>query len=293
MNDKVKNEIKSWAIVILIALALKATVIEAYQIPTGSMENTILVGDFILGKKFTYGTRTPSWIGIPWTKIGFNIPYFRLPGFRKPKQGDIVIFKYPLDTSLNYIKRCIAGPGQTLVIKEGHVYVDGEKFINPSVDPKLNKFVDQIVHSLSNNNIKKIAVVNFSDNQRKTIPNFGKYFAEELYYKLSEIEKLEVYERHQLTEILEEKNISSKNISKNTFKNLAEILDVDVIISGSTTYKGTYVEIDARLTSCESGQVISNPSIKISNYIKFGDHLKPTIFQERGLFPPNLGNRAG
>jgi signal peptidase I len=136
-ESKFWQEVKSWGIVLLIALGLKATVIEAYQIPTGSMENTILIGDFILGKKFVYGTRTPDWIGIPYTKIGFHIPYFRLPGFKKPKQGDVIIFKYPLDQSLNYIKRCVAGPGQTIQIVNKVLYVDGKPFPNP----KYSKFI--------------------------------------------------------------------------------------------------------------------------------------------------------
>lgn len=125
------QELKAWGIVLLIALGLKATIIEAYQVPTGSMERTILIGDFLLGNKFIYGTRTPNWIGIPWTKIGFHIPWFRLPAFRKPKQNDIVIFKYPNDPMLNYIKRCVAGPGQVVEIKDKVLYVDGKIFKNP------------------------------------------------------------------------------------------------------------------------------------------------------------------
>lgn len=122
--------------VIVSVLILRATVIEAYNVPTGSMENTVKVGDFILGNKFVYGIRTPDWIGIPWTNIGFSVPYTRLPGFAVPKSGDVVIFRYPndrwpanvigpLDPSLNYIKRCIAGPDQTLQIKQKRVYVNG------------------------------------------------------------------------------------------------------------------------------------------------------------------------
>ncbi len=130
-DSKFWQEVKSWGIVLLIALGLKATIIEAYQIPTGSMESTILIGDFILGKKFVYGARTPDWIGIPWTKIGFHIPYFRLPSFKKPQQGEVVIFKYPVDPSLNYVKRCVAGPGQTVEIHNKVLYVDGKQFPNP------------------------------------------------------------------------------------------------------------------------------------------------------------------
>ena len=140
-GSKFWQEVKSWGIVLLIALGLKATIIEAYQIPTGSMENTILTGDFILGIKFIYGTRTPDWIGIPWTKTGFHIPWFRLPSFKKPEQGEVVIFKYPVDPSLNYVKRCIAGPGQSVEIRNKVVYVDGEIFPNP----KDAKFISQYV----------------------------------------------------------------------------------------------------------------------------------------------------
>ena len=136
-----KREVKSWAVVILIAIGLKSTVIEAYQIPTGSMEKTVLIGDFILGKKFPFGTRTPSWIGIPFTKIGFKVPYIRLPRFRSPKSGDIIIFKYPRDTSLNYIKRCIGGPAQTVEVRKGQAYVDGKIFKNP----EYSQFTDQIL----------------------------------------------------------------------------------------------------------------------------------------------------
>lgn len=135
------QEVKSWGIVILIALGLKATIIEAYQIPTGSMEDMILIGDFILGKKFVYGARTPDWIGIPWTKIGFHLPWFRLPSYKKPKQGEVVIFKYPVDPSLNYIKRCVAGPGQSLEIKNKVLYVDGKIFKNP----EHSKFINPVI----------------------------------------------------------------------------------------------------------------------------------------------------
>ncbi|MDD5060990.1 MAG: signal peptidase I [Candidatus Marinimicrobia bacterium] len=144
-DSKFWQEVKSWGIVLLIALGLKATIIEAYQIPTGSMESTILIGDFILGKKFVYGARTPDWIGIPWTKIGFHIPWFRLPSFKKPQPGEVVIFKYPVDPSLNYVKRCIAGPRQTIEIRNKVVYVDGKVFSNP----KHSQFISQYTYPTS------------------------------------------------------------------------------------------------------------------------------------------------
>ncbi|MBT3253797.1 MAG: signal peptidase I [Candidatus Marinimicrobia bacterium] len=142
--------------IIVSVLILRATVIEAYNVPTGSMETTIKIGDFILGNKFIYGIRTPDWIGIPWTNFGFSVPYYRLPGFEQPKTGDVVIFRYPNDKwpglqigphdpSLNYIKRCIAGPGQSLEIIEKDVFVDGVQFDLPEHGraSKLNVYDDE------------------------------------------------------------------------------------------------------------------------------------------------------
>ena len=68
-KDRVIREVKSIVIIVLIALFVRSTIIEAYQVPTGSMENTIMVGDFILGNKFIYGVRTPDWLGVPFTSV--------------------------------------------------------------------------------------------------------------------------------------------------------------------------------------------------------------------------------
>ena len=131
MNKIVQN-VKSVLGIILTALIIKATIVEAYQIPTGSMEDTILVGDFILGNKFIYGIRVP---GTDW----------RLPSFKEPEQGDIIIFKYPRDPSQNYIKRAIAVGGQTVEIKNKKVYVDGKL----SKFPENGKFSDPNIRSKS------------------------------------------------------------------------------------------------------------------------------------------------
>lgn len=131
MMQKSKNimrEVKSWGTLIVIALLLKVTIIEAYIVPTGSMENTIMTGDFLVGNRFVYGMRTPDWIGIPYTDIGFSVPYIRFPEFKKPKQGDVLIFKYPRDTFYKYVKRCIATPGDSLEILARRVIVNGIEY---------------------------------------------------------------------------------------------------------------------------------------------------------------------
>ena len=117
--------------VVVIVFFIRLVVVEAFRIPTGSMENTLLVGDFLLVNKFVYGIRSPDWIGVPFTKAGFFVPHFRLPSLREPKPGDIVVFRYPVDPNLSYIKRCIAVGGQTVEIRDKQVYVDGVLFPNP------------------------------------------------------------------------------------------------------------------------------------------------------------------
>lgn len=126
-----KEYIEPFLSALLIALVIRALVIYPFRIPTGSMEDTLLVGDFLVANKFVFGIRSPDWIGIPYTKLGFKIPFFRTPGFRKPQQGDVVIFKYPRDETLNYIKRCIATSNDTVYIQNKVLYVNGKAFPNP------------------------------------------------------------------------------------------------------------------------------------------------------------------
>lgn len=110
-------------------------VIQNTRIPTGSMEDTILVGDFVLVNKFIYGSSSPKYI--PFTQI--EIPFFRLPAFKEPKAKDIVVFEYPGDRDqlfatergVNYVKRCIGVPGDTLEIRDKVVFVNGKEFWRP------------------------------------------------------------------------------------------------------------------------------------------------------------------
>ena len=110
-------------------------IIQNTRIPTGSMENTILVGDFVLVNKFIYGSSSPKYI--PFTEI--EIPFFRLPAFKDPKAKDIVVFEYPGDRDqlvadelgVNYVKRCIGVPGDTIEIRNKVVFVNGKEFWKP------------------------------------------------------------------------------------------------------------------------------------------------------------------
>ena len=112
------KSIKTVIICIFLALVVQYSVVEAYKIPSSSMEDTLLVGDFLLANKFIYGARIP-------------LVNAQLPAIREPKPGDVVIFKYPNDLQVNYIKRCVAVGGQQVEIRDKVVYVDGKRLPGP------------------------------------------------------------------------------------------------------------------------------------------------------------------
>ena len=114
------------AVLIVVAFTVKTSVAEIYVVPTGSMEDTIMVGDMLFGNKFVYGMKTPTWLGIPYTRIGFDIPWVRLPEFKKVENGDVVIFEYPRDPFQKYVKRCIGIPRDSIYIQSGEIIINGK-----------------------------------------------------------------------------------------------------------------------------------------------------------------------
>ena len=133
------KEIKDLFVLIIIAFTIKTCLIEIYVVPTGSMEKTILIGDMLFGNKFIYGMKTPTWIGIPYTRYGFDIPWFRFPHFREVKNGDVTIFEFPRDPFQKYVKRCIGIPGDDVEIKEGEILINDVKVEFPIEGQYLKK----------------------------------------------------------------------------------------------------------------------------------------------------------
>ncbi|MFQ5630372.1 MAG: signal peptidase I [bacterium] len=119
-KNHVREYTESILIALFIALVLRVSVVQAYHVPTGSMKDTILAGDYLLVNKFIYGVRTPD--EIPF--VNLHIPHLRLPAFKEPQPGEIVVFKFPPDPSQNYVKRCIAVAGQTVEVRNGLAYID-------------------------------------------------------------------------------------------------------------------------------------------------------------------------
>ena len=151
-TPKVKRSFaREWADAIIFAVVaatiIRTFVIEAYKIPTTSMEGSLLAGDFLFVSKLNYGARTPiTPIAFPFAHhtMPFNLgqayskaiqlPYYRLPGFETVKRGDVVVFNYPgdaleyperpIDKRENYVKRCVAIAGDTMQIKNRQLYIN-------------------------------------------------------------------------------------------------------------------------------------------------------------------------
>jgi signal peptidase I len=109
---------------LLIALVIKQFAFQAFRIPTGSMKETLLVGDFLFVNKFLYGAKSPERIRIFGNTLISGLPVVRLPALRQPRQGDIIVFEYPLDRNLDYIKRCVATAGDRVEVRDGVLLVN-------------------------------------------------------------------------------------------------------------------------------------------------------------------------
>lgn len=102
---------------VALALVLRAFVVQTFRIPSGSMEDTLLVGDFLIVNKFLYGIKVP-------------LTDTRLPGIREPRYGDVVVFEYPNPDPRakkeNYVKRVIGVPGDIVELRNNVLYLNGE-----------------------------------------------------------------------------------------------------------------------------------------------------------------------
>jgi len=121
--NKIFTELKEWMNAglwaVVIALFVMSYIIQAFKIPSGSMEDTLKIGDHLFVNKFIYGIRVP-----------FN-KEDRILEIKEPRRGEIIVFEYPEDPSKDYIKRCIGLPGETLRIKDKKVYINGRPLEEP------------------------------------------------------------------------------------------------------------------------------------------------------------------
>lgn len=162
-HTKTGDTVNSLLFAVIVATIVHGYVLQPFQIPTSSLEKSLLVGDFLFVSKFHYGAR------LPMTTVAFpmvhdtiplinkksyvkwpQLPYFRLPSLQKIERNDIVVFNWPVDTvykffdrtpgnradkpidkKSNYVKRCVGIPGDSLSIKDGIVYIGGKLLVLP------------------------------------------------------------------------------------------------------------------------------------------------------------------
>lgn len=127
--EKARDFFKELGIVLGAFLFLNSFVIASFEVPTGSMENEIMTGDFLFVNKFIYGGSSPR--NIPFTNV--RLPYFTIPGFDDVERGDVIVFVFPGQRDESdpeefsfYLKRCMAKGGDTLQVVDRVVYVNGE-----------------------------------------------------------------------------------------------------------------------------------------------------------------------
>ena len=114
----IREYAESIAVAIILALIIRTFLVQAFKIPSGSMEDTLLIGDHLLVSKFIYGTKIP-----------FNGK--RVLTLRDPRQGDVIVFEYPEDPSKDFIKRVVGVQGDVVEGKNKKVFVNGKPYENP------------------------------------------------------------------------------------------------------------------------------------------------------------------
>jgi signal peptidase I len=122
-KSTVREYSESILVAVAIALLLRAFVVEAFQIPSGSMIPTLEIGDHIFVSKFAYG------IGIPLTNK-------KILSWHDPQRGDVIVFKYPLEPGTDYIKRVVGLPGEKVEVRHNEVFVDGKPMPRELVNPR-------------------------------------------------------------------------------------------------------------------------------------------------------------
>jgi len=129
--DSARDFIHEWSLNILILMFGTTTLVQAFIVPTGSMESTVLIGDHLLVDKLSYAPTDP-------------ITKHLLP-YTEPKRGDVIVFRYPMDIRQNFVKRVIGVPGDHIHIVDKVVYVNGKALTEPytqHIDPRIEPYRD-------------------------------------------------------------------------------------------------------------------------------------------------------
>lgn len=139
-----KSKFVEYFLIFLLVFSFRSVFFEPFKIPSGSMIPTLLIGDFILVNKFSYGFK------VPFSDMYGDPVYLTNPSL--PERGDVVVFKYPKDPSINYIKRVIGLPGDVIEIVDKVVYVNNQPIEMEAVDGA--KIMEDMDEKYKENNLK-------------------------------------------------------------------------------------------------------------------------------------------
>ncbi len=221
-----KTFLREWSDSLLFAV-IAATLIrfltfEAFAIPTPSMENTLMVGDYLFVSKLHYGIRTPQtplqvplthqkiWgTNIPSFSDAIQLPVYRTPGFSEVKSGDVVVFnyppriagepEYPTDLKTNYIKRCIGTPGDRVEVRQEQVYVNGKKM--PATARAETFYFVKTTEPLNERFFQKYGIVNDFKSPEGPFINWQPV---EVYDEVAKVNKLAGYRVNMTAKVLAE-----------------------------------------------------------------------------------------
>ena len=168
---KKENFISSFLWILLLALLFRSFLFTSYNIPTGSMINTLKIGDYIFASKWTYGYSKHS--------LPFSLPLIPHRFFSSsPERGDVIIFKLPSDNSTDYVKRVIGVPGDNIQIVNGKVSLNGKLLSYDVIGKNINnRFINPNNRSLGCYNQESILL-------KETLPNGKSYEILDTYQNL-------------------------------------------------------------------------------------------------------------
>ena len=148
-KQKIVKEAKSIGIILVIVFSFRSVFFEPFRIPSGSMIPTLMIGDFILVNKFSYGFKVPfsdfSMFSINWDPI-------YLFGESAPERGDVIVFKFPEEPSVNYIKRVVGLPGDTVEIRNKSVFINDVEVVTKEIAG--DEIMDDMDDKFKSSNLK-------------------------------------------------------------------------------------------------------------------------------------------
>ena len=125
-RDGIMDVMRTWGPALLAVLMIRTYVFEPFRIPSGSMVPTLQIGDHVVVNKSSYGLWVPyTVVEVPFMEQAWVVPRIELIDWGDPERGDIIVFRYPRDEKLNYIKRVVAIPGDTISVSNNQITLNG------------------------------------------------------------------------------------------------------------------------------------------------------------------------